>query len=68
VVCNFLYSGYVRLTDFGIAKLFHKDNASETSGTPGYMAPEVMFGLNHDYLVDFFALGVMGYEFMQGKV
>ena len=58
--------GYVKLTDFGIAKLFQKENASETSGTPGYMAPEVMCGQNHTKAVDYFALGVIGYEFMNG--
>lgn len=31
------------------------------------MAPEVMCRKNHSYSVDFFALGVMGYEFMIGK-
>ena len=35
-------NGYVRITDFGIAKENLEDNSSETSGTPGYMAPEVM--------------------------
>lgn len=60
--------GYVRITDFGIAKLFSKDNSSETSGTPGYMAPEVMCAQNHTYVVDYFALGVFGYEFMNGRV
>ena len=59
---------YVRLTDFGIAKLFQKENSSETSGTPGYMAPEVMCAQNHTIAVDYFALGVMTYEFMMGKV
>ena len=34
--------GYLRLTDFGVARIFTPDNALETSGTPGYMAPEVM--------------------------
>lgn len=34
--------GYLRLTDFGVARIMTPDNASETSGTPGYMAPEVM--------------------------
>ena len=34
--------GYLRLTDFGVARILSPDNASETSGTPGYMAPEVM--------------------------
>ena len=42
VIISHEFLGYVRVTDFGIAKLFSRDNASETSGTPGYMAPEVM--------------------------
>ena len=59
--------GYVRITDFGIAKLYSRDNASETSGTPGYMAPEVMCAQNHTIAVDYFALGVFGFEFMNGR-
>ena len=59
--------GYVRVTDFGIAKENMEDNSSETSGTPGYMAPEVMKAKHHSFAVDFFALGVIGYEFMLGK-
>jgi serine/threonine protein kinase len=58
--------GYVRITDFGIAKLYQKENSAETSGTPGYMAPEVMCGQNHTIAVDYFALGVFTYEFMFG--
>ena len=59
--------GYIHLTDFGVAKKAHRNNAKETSGTPGYMAPEVLCAKNHTYVVDFFALGVMGYEFMLGR-
>ena len=59
-------SGYLRITDFGIAKINEKDNSSETSGTPGYMAPEVILVQNHSFTSDFFALGVIGYEFMLG--
>ena len=58
--------GYVKLTDFGIAKIYQKENYRETSGTPGYMAPEVMCGQNHTIAVDYFALGVIGYELMKG--
>ena len=58
--------GYLALTDFGIAKENQLDNSSETSGTPGYMSPEVMKGGNHSFPVDFFAIGVIGYEFMEG--
>ena len=59
-------NGYVHVTDFGIAKIQQPNNAKETSGTPGYMSPEVMCAQNHTIAVDYFALGVMGYEFMKG--
>ena len=59
-------NGYMRLTDFGIAKKFTKNNKEETSGTPGYMAPEVLFAQNHTFAVDYFAVGVIIYEIMFG--
>ncbi|MCQ2816418.1 MAG: protein kinase [archaeon] len=61
-------NGYIRITDFGIAKVYNKENKHETSGTPGYMAPEVIRCMNHNYAVDYFAVGVIGYEFMTGRV
>ena len=60
-------NGYLHITDFGIAKFYSKNNSHETSGTPGYMAPEVMQGLNHKYSVDFYAIGVIIYELMMGR-
>lgn len=75
--------GYVRITDLGIARIWRPENSSDTSGTPGYMgiwiygaheililkiAPEVMCRQNHGVAVDYFALGVMAYEFMMGRV
>ena len=59
--------GYMRITDFGIAKIYQNINSTETSGTPGYMSPEVIVGHNHNQVVDYFALGVLTYEFMMGK-
>ena len=59
--------GYLRITDFGVAKIRKEDNSSETSGTPGYMAPEVLLAINHSFPVDFFAIGIMGYEFIYGE-
>ena len=29
--------GYLRITDFGIARVWRPDNSQDTSGTPGYM-------------------------------
>ena len=59
--------GFLSITDFGIARKFSPDNAKETSGTPGYMAPEVMCRMNHSYEVDYYALGVICYEAMLGR-
>jgi serine/threonine protein kinase len=61
------HKGYVRITDLGIARIWRPENSSDTSGTPGYMAPEVMCRQNHGVAVDYFALGVMAYEFMMGR-
>lgn len=57
----------MRLTDFGVACTVKPDNSSETSGTPGYMAPEVMMRKSHDTVADYFAVGVIAYECMLGK-
>ena len=43
-----------------------KENYFENSGTPGYMAPEIMAVQNHTIAIDYFALGVIAYEFMNG--
>ncbi|KAM3128641.1 hypothetical protein pb186bvf_019270 [Paramecium bursaria] len=68
--------GYLRLTDMGIARIWKAENAQDTSGTPGYMAPEVMcskinnqitIGQNHGVGVDYYALGVIIYECIIGK-
>ena len=59
--------GYLHVTDFGIAKFSSNNNLNETSGTPGYMAPEVMRGLDHTGSVDYFAVGIITYELMFGK-
>jgi len=61
------HKGYLKLTDFGIARVLRENNGSDTSGTPGYMAPEVLFHVNHSFEVDFFAVGVITYELMFGK-
>ena len=59
--------GYLAITDFGIARFKREENSNEKSGTPGYMAPEVLFAKNHGFSVDFFALGVISYELIFGK-
>ena len=60
--------GYLRLTDLGVARITAPENYRDTSGTPGYMAPEVINRENHSFPVDYFALGVIAYECILGKV
>ena len=59
--------GYLRITDFGISRVMRDNNYQDTSGTPGYMAPEVICRKNHSFSVDFFAVGVIAYEMMMGR-
>ena len=58
--------GYLKINDFGISKFYKEKNYKENGGTPGYIAPEVICGQNHTYTVDYFAVGVIGFEFMLG--
>ena len=59
-------NGYLAITDFGIAKKIEKSSMPDASGTPGYMAPEVLFSQIHSYSVDYYAVGVIAFEFMKG--
>ena len=64
-------SGRCLVTDFGIAR--SADNASLTAtgmmlGTPSYLSPEQITGEPSDHRADIFALGVMAYEMLAGKV
>ena len=60
-------NGYLKITDLGIARVWNPDNSKDTSGTPGYMAPEVMCKQPHGVAVDYFAMGIIGYECMFGR-
>jgi serine/threonine-protein kinase len=59
----------VKILDFGIAKAQEDVRTGGTlAGTMGYMAPEQLMGRRYDRRADVFALGVMTYEMLSGKL
>jgi len=62
--------GYVKLTDFGIAKKFsHKFFITYSLvGTPQFMAPEIITGHGYGFSVDVWSLGICLYELMIGEL
>jgi O-6-methylguanine DNA methyltransferase len=62
--------GDVKLTDFGVADLAGPTSASSAPavGTPPYMAPEQLLGESLDRRVDIYALGVVLYESLTGRL
>ena len=66
IICD--DKGYVRISDFGVAKKINWDSFYEISGTVGYMAPEVFNNKRRIYFEsDFFSVGVMLYEIVVGR-
>ncbi len=64
--------GTVKVVDFGIAQTREYGdkltNTGEFVGTPGYLSPEVCTGQDVDARSDIFALGIVFYEMLAGKV
>lgn len=42
-------NGYIKITDFGIARTWSPNNSNDTSGTPGYMGIYSLLLINHYY-------------------
>ncbi|HEY0704194.1 MAG TPA: serine/threonine-protein kinase, partial [Candidatus Acidoferrales bacterium] len=60
--------GRVRITDFGLAALSENLGAEEvTAGTPAYMAPEQLAGIEVTQRSDIYSLGLVMYEIFTGK-
>lgn len=60
--------GHAHLTDFNIAVHFTERRAlTSIAGSMAYMAPEVLLKRGYTYTVDWWSLGVMGWELLFGK-
>jgi serine/threonine protein kinase/Tfp pilus assembly protein PilF len=63
--------GNVRIMDFGIARSLRTKGITDTGeifGTPEYMAPESLEGKDVDGRTDIYALGIILYEMLTGRV
>lgn len=66
----FYEDGYVKIGDYGLAKIMAASQHSGQTisvGTVHYMAPEIGSG-NYDRTIDVYALGVILYEMLLGRV
>ena len=59
-------NGYLKLIDFGTAKIINDCKTKSIIGTPNYMAPEVILGKEYSFYSDVWSIGVCLYEFICG--
>lgn len=59
--------GHIKLVDFGFAKQVGNRETYTLCGTPEYLAPEVIHNSGHGLAVDWWALGILIYEFLVGQ-
>ena len=59
------HQGYLKLTDFGFAKKL-EGKTFTLCGTPEYLAPEIILNKGHSFQVDWWTLGVLLYEMIEG--
>ena len=66
--------GHIKLTDFGLSKINNtnsgieekKEKSNSIVGTQGYFAPEILLNGNYDHRVDFWSLGVIMFQMLEG--
>jgi predicted ATPase len=63
--------GQIKVMDFGLARIQGQSRLTQeglVAGTASYLAPELALGESGDHRVDLYALGVMMYELLTGRL
>ena len=58
--------GHIKLTDFGLASKFTTCLRKTFCGTDEYMAPEIWKRDCYDFMIDWWALGILMYDLVSG--
>jgi calcium-dependent protein kinase len=57
----------IKLIDFGSCEIINNGKTNRKIGTPSYISPEIISGLDYDYKCDIWSLGVVMYFLLSGS-
>ena len=62
----FNWDGYLKVTDFGTAKVLNDQRTKTLQGTHEYLAPEILLNKGYTLAIDWWTLGILIFEMITG--